>query len=354
MLEARGEFEAAKPYYEDVQKIFEKLSAQEPDKTQWQNELGYAHNNLGKLALGQGRLDVAVAEYRADQGIKRKLFNLDGNNHEAQQNLAVSNAILGRTLAICGQPEFGTRYLNDALADLRALMVFDSTQVDWKFFFARYSEQLGSLLRQLGQFDTAAAAGSDSLRELDALTAKDATKVEWQQELAQSRLESARLALARNDVMGAQKLVASASDALNSLLKNAPDSRNLVLLSAQTDTVAGQIATKRGDVAAARERWTRARNALAALGKAGNDINLLAASATCLLLLDDIEAAQPVVSKLAAIGYRTPDFVALTDSKHVAFPADARLSQRIAEILDQEPEAGEGKQGRGAQPPTKH
>ena len=120
-----------------MRKIFEKLSAHEPDKINWQTELGYAHNNLGKLALEQGQLDVAVAEYRADQSIKIRLAAHDVNNHELQQSVAISNAILGRTLAICGRLEIAKRYMSDAIAGLQTLIVFDSTQVDWRVSFSQ-------------------------------------------------------------------------------------------------------------------------------------------------------------------------------------------------------------------------
>ncbi len=354
VLETRGEFVAAKPYYEEVQKIFERLSTREPEKAQWQIELGDSYNNLGKLALEQGQLAEAVAAYRADLKIKMTLAARDPNNHEVQAYLAISNAILGRTLGICGKAEIAKDYLGAAVAGLRTLMAFDSAQTDWKYLFARYSEQLGGLLRQLGQFDAAAAADSESLHELEVLVAKDATNVEWQQQLAQSRLEGARLALARKDMAGAEKLIGPARDAVGRLRGNAPENRNLILLSAETDIVAGEIAARRGVAGGARDTWIRARDAVATLGKTGSDINILAAWATCLLLLDDLENAQPVVSKLAAMGYRTPDVVALTTSRQVDFPFDTQLSQRIAKTLNQEPAIGEGKQGREAQLPTHH
>ena len=354
VLETRGDFAGARPYFEEEQKIFERLSAREPDNTRWQSELGDAHSNLGKLALEQGRLDQTVAEYHADLTIKKKLVALDANNQDAKQNLAISNALLGRTLAICGNTEAAREHLADAVSGLKELIAFDSTQADFRRLFARYSEQLGGLLRQLGQFDAAGAADADSLRELEALTAKDATNTQWQQDLAQSRLESARLALARHDTAGAEKIAVPARDALSNLLKDSPDNRNLILLAAHAEIVFGQITAAGGEAAASREHWARASEQLAGPASSGSDITFLAAWATSLLLLDDVKAADPVVSKLAAMGYRTPDFVALTNSKQVAFPADAALAQRIAAILEQEPEIGEHKQGRVVQEPTKH
>jgi len=160
--------------------------------------------------------------------------------------------------------------------------------------------------------------------------------------------------MARKDVTGAEKLIGPAKDAVGRLRENAPDNRNLILLSAQTEMVAGEIAARHGDAGASHDTWIRARDALATLGKTGSDINVLAAWATCLLLLDDLETARPIVSKLAARGYRTPDFVELATSKQLDFPLDAHLSQRIAEILKQEPLVGEGKQGGEARQPTQH
>jgi len=158
--ETRGEFAAAKPYYEEVQKIFERLSARDPDKTQWQSQLGDSYNNLGKLAVEQGQLPEAVAAYRADQQIKMRLAARDPNNHEVQENLAISNAILGRTLAICGHAEIAKDYFGTAVSGLRTLMTFDPTHTNWRYLFARYSEQLGGVLRQLGELDTAAAVAN--------------------------------------------------------------------------------------------------------------------------------------------------------------------------------------------------
>jgi len=352
--EIRGEFAAAKPYYQEVQKIFERLSAREPDKTQWQSQLGDSYNNLGKLAVEQGELPDAVAAYRADQQIKMKLAARDPNNHDVQENLAISNAMLGRTLAICGHGEIARVYFGTAVTGLKTLITFDPTHTNWRYLFARYSEQLGGLMRQLGEIDAAVVAENESMRELESLANQDSTNAEWRQQLAQSRLEGARLALARKDMTGAEKLIGTAKDAVGRLRENAPDNRNLILLSAQTDIVAGEIAARRGEAGTSRDTWSRARDAVAALGKTGSDINFLAAWATCLLLLDDLENARPVVSKLAAMGYRTPDFVELATRKQLDFPVDAQLSERISEILKLESVFGEGKQEGEARQPTQH
>ena len=333
VLEARGEFSAAKPYYEAVRKIFETLQAKEPNKSRWRAQLGDAHNNLGKLALEQGQLDQAIAAYQADQRIKAELSVREPGNRELQEYLAVSNAILGRTLAIGGESEAAKRYLADAVSGLKAMLKIDSSQTGWQFLFARYSEQLGGVLRQLKQFDAAAEVDGDSLRTLVQLSAKDPTNTEWQQELARSRIESARLQLDRRLTDAAEKFVDAARGAIDTMLAKSSDDRNVILLAAQADIVSGSVAAARGDRPRAHELWRRARDTIAPSAQSGADINFLANWATTLLLLEDIEAARPVVARLAAIGYRTPDFAVLVGTSQIDYPVNTEVSQRIANSL---------------------
>jgi tetratricopeptide (TPR) repeat protein len=333
VLEARGEFDEAKQRYEAVQKILEDLSARDPKNVRWRSYLGDAYDNLGKLALEQGQLDRAIAAYRADQRIKAELVTQDPNNHNQQQELAISNAIFGRSLSFCGELEVASRSLGEAVTSFKELMVFDATETEWQYLFARYSEQLSGILRQQGQADAAAAAGSDSLRVLEILVAKDPTNSVWQQQLARSRVESARARLAVNDAVTAAKLITEARDAIAPLRAKTPNDRNLILLDAQANTVAGEVAAQGGDATSAREGWTRARDTIAPIALSGNDVQVLAVSATTLLLLDDIDSARPLVARLAAMGYRTPDFVALTSSRNLDYPINEEFSRRIADSM---------------------
>ena len=333
VLEARGELAAAKANYEAVRKIFEDLVAREPTNTTWQSQLGNAYDSLGKLALEQGHLDLAVQNYRASQRIQAALAERDPNNHDQQYELVISDAILGRTLGICGELEAASRYLADAVAGLKALTSFDATQTDWQYLFARYSEQLGGVLRQRAQLDAAADADAHSLKVLESLTAKDPTDTEWQQELARSRIESARLKLAPGDAEAAIKLAKPALDTIEQLRAKTPDDRNLLLLAAQADILAGEASTERPDALLARDNWERARDAVAPAAQIGSDPNFLAVWASALLLLNEVDAARPAVAKLSVMGFRTPDFVALTASSRLAYTTDPVFAQRIADAM---------------------
>ena len=96
--------------------IFTRLHAMEPANTDWLSDQGDAWNNLGKLALEQGQPDDAIASYRADNRIKTELAARDPASHEAQENLLISNAILGRTLALRGDADAALKTVADAVA----------------------------------------------------------------------------------------------------------------------------------------------------------------------------------------------------------------------------------------------
>lgn len=333
VLEARGDFSTAKPYYVAARDNYVRLRAREPTNAQWPLQLAYAYNNLGKLALEQGQLGQAIAGYRADQHLKATLATQDPNNRQAQEGLLISNAILGRTLGLCGEMGAAVHFTGLAVAGVRKLMAFDTTNKYWQDAFALYSQQMGGLLRQQGQLDQAAAADDDAVRRLSDLAAGDPANTLWQQHLTQSRLEQSRLQLVRDDVGAAATTATDAQAAVKRLRRKNADDRGLILLAAQADLVLGQIAARRKDGAAASHYWTQARDTILPATRSGADPNFLAAYAEALLRLDQTEAARPVVTELNAMGYRTPDFVALVTRKHLAYPVNSEFSRRIAQIM---------------------
>ncbi|HEY2397241.1 MAG TPA: toll/interleukin-1 receptor domain-containing protein [Rudaea sp.] len=333
VLELRGDFAGALTEYEATRSIYEELGRREPGNSRWKSRLGDAYNNLGKLALQHGQIDQAIGAYRADQRIKAKLAASDPGNHDGQENLLVSNAILGRTLGLCGEIDAATQYTKDAVESARGLMSFDGTNADWQEYYALYSQQLGGLLRQKKRYEDAAIADADAVRVLDVLKNKDETRVDLRQELAQSQLESARLLLSRGEVEAAENLVNAARSAIEALRVKNADSRALILLAAQASTLFGEVAARRHEAGRARDHWLAARDTIGVAASTGEDPNFLAELASALLLLDDINQAKPVIGKLAAMGYRTPDFVALVESRQLAYPDNADVSQRIAEAM---------------------
>jgi tetratricopeptide (TPR) repeat protein len=319
VLEARGDYAAAKPYYNAVLKVYASLSKRDPRKAFWQTDLGDAYGDLGKVALEQGHLGVAITEYEINQRIEAELAKQEPGDHNQAWELVLINGILGRTLMLAGETTEAERHLRGAVDGADALTHFDATVPDWYYLHARYSEQLGGVLRQMRQLDKAAAVDANSLRELHTLVAKDPHNTEWQQELAASDLENARLALDQNHADTASQLIASALDLIAQLRDESPKNQSLLLLAAQARIVAGRASAEHGDVTSAQNDWQQAFQTLTPIAQSSNDIHVLATWAAVLLELDDLEAAKPVVAKLEAAGYNTPDFTGLAAAKDFSF-----------------------------------
>lgn len=334
VLEAHGDFSAAKPYYQAARDNFQQLSAYQPSNSQWALQLAYAYDDLGKLALEEGDLVQAIADYRADQRLKSALVARDpGSRAGAQEGLLVSNAILGRTLGLCGELRAAVHFTARAVASARSLVAFDRTEKYWVDFLGFYSQQMGALLRQQREFSQAGIDDSEALRLLSGLVARNPTNTFWQQQLAQVRLEDARLQLARNDVMKADAAAAAAQTTVRRLSAKSPGDRSLIQLAAQTDLVLGRIAARRNDRAAARRYWALARDTILPATRSGADPNVLADYAEALLRLDQVDAARPIVARLNQMGYRTRDFVALAKRKHLDYPINAEFLRRIMRIM---------------------
>ena len=326
VLEARGEFNSARAEYLATEVIYQRLAHLQPAKPAWQQLLGDAHNNLGKVALEQGNLAEALAQYRADQSIKAALAAHDPTNHDAQDNLVRSNAILGRALALCGQLDSAVHYVGEAVAAAKALVAFDPSDTGWQEYVGLYSQQLGGLLRQRGQLEAAAEADSDALRVFAVLIARDAGNSDWQQGLAKARVESARLKLRVGDAGAAQQLAQNAAQSIDRLRHADATDTRLTLLAAQAYLVLGEVAAARRDLASARDTWARARELVAPALRSGEDPNALAIAASASLLRDEPDVAQPLISRLAAMGYRTPDFDALLAAKRVTHVMAAEVA----------------------------
>jgi tetratricopeptide (TPR) repeat protein len=228
----------------------------------------------------------------------------------------ISDAILGRTLELCGAEKAGEHYVAESVSIARALVEYDPTQVDWREELGDYSRLLAEFARRAGDLGTATSLLSDGIRVLEKLASTDPTNATWRRDLATAGLEQGRLWIAHGDLAAAERALKGALAAIQSERKNNPQDRNLRLLEAQSYIVAGQLAWRQGEHEAARSDWSRSNDILAS--DIGVDPNLLATRATALLLLSDARVS-PVLNQLAATGYETPEFRLLLATKKKSY-----------------------------------
>jgi tetratricopeptide (TPR) repeat protein len=318
VLETRGEFETARTLYESVLSTATLLASRHPDDIQRQADLADAHDSLGKIALEQGKLAQAIDDYRDVRRIKTELSSRNPENRDAAERLLISDAILGRTLALCGASDEAMEHVRAAVDAAQALVAFDAKQVDWRFWLGKYGVQLGSLARSASRLQEAARHDDAALRVLSDLVATDGSNSTWQRELASAQVESARLRLALGEPVAAGTLLEAALATLARENAAGRGDRNLRLLEAQAHIVAGQLAAQRNEEAAAREHWVQAREAIANDVSVGANPNFLSAWASAHLLLGSPDAAQNAIDQLVAMGYHTPDFTVLLTASGMA------------------------------------
>ena len=330
VLETRGQFDAARRLYESVRATAELLASRKPDDIQRQADLADAHDSLGKIALEQGQLEAAIADYRDVHRIKADLSARSPTDRDATERLLISNGILGRTLALCGKQAEATQHLTEAVSAAKILVAFDAKQVDWRFWAGKYGLQLGSVARSAGRLDEAVDHDQAALQVLTELVATDRTNSAWQRELASARVETARLHLARNDLVRAETLIRAALEALAS--NRGSGDRNLRLVEAEAHIVRGQLAARRNEPAVAQQHWTQASEVLAKDVAIGANPNILATWASAQLLLGNAEVARPTLERLRAMGYYTPDFAAVlaaAGSSAFVTPPEARCGRTV-------------------------
>jgi tetratricopeptide (TPR) repeat protein len=329
VLEARGDFDAAHAEYVVVLGNYERLSARESEKLNWKAELGYAHNNLGQIAWKEGHLDEAIREYGADRRIKASLAALEPNNAR-REDLLISNAIVGKSLAAVGETALAERHLKVAVDEAERLLEIDPTVTSWQEDAGYYSMMLAALARARGDFADAAHLGERAVMHMRALARQDPDNVLWARELAEAELEGARRLLAQKRYGEAEDLIRAADQGFRPMVKKDPADRTHALVLARIDIVAGDVAEARGDSAAALAAWQRADASTHALASASRDPAWIDTRIGALLRLHDAASAQSLLAQLAAMGYRHPDLTAAVSARGVAFEPDPEAARRIA------------------------
>jgi tetratricopeptide (TPR) repeat protein len=308
--EARGEFAAARSLYEVALVTFQTLTSR-TGEIRWKSDLADAAESLAKVVMEEGQLTQAIAGYRDVYRIRNQILVSSPSDRDSQENLLITDAALGGALALCGDEDAAARYARAAVRLARELIAFDTTQGDWRLELAKYSRLLGGIARGTGRLDEAAGADSEALRVLAELVAMDRTNTAWRLELARAQVESARLHIATGNIAEAEKLLNTGLAALQRERADGTVNRKLQLYEAEALIALGEVAARRQDMAAARDRWEQARGTIGGAAKIGAEPEFLATWTKSLLLLGDTATARPVLDQLALMGYQTRDFEAL-------------------------------------------
>ena len=90
VLRAQGKLDEALAAFRADLAISERLAAADPGNTRWQRDLAVSYNKIGDVLAGAGRRDEALAEYRKSLDICEKLVATDRANTLWQTDLVIA------------------------------------------------------------------------------------------------------------------------------------------------------------------------------------------------------------------------------------------------------------------------
>ncbi|WIG56279.1 MAG: hypothetical protein OJF61_002067 [Rhodanobacteraceae bacterium] len=323
VMQNRGQLEAAETDYRDMLLLARTLAASRPDNANAQ-ALGKAHDLLAGLALQRGDLAGAVRESSAAVVVAERALARDPKDNDQRHFALDTRAVLGHALVLVGDERSGTRDLQQAADTATRLLQADPND-DWsRSGAAIYSSELAGLQRANGHLAAAEALSAKAVTIMAAETKRDSTDnndyadilVERALDLQAAGKHAAADAAARNALGVLQTLIAANPHSLDA--EQAAMRARLLLATANPDPARAT---------ALREEALRA---LQSAPVTHDDLDSMALEIQALLALDRKADAQPLIRRLWNGGYRDPEFVALMQREHIAYPVNRGFQARLA------------------------
>ena len=321
VLEARGLLDKATAQYKDMLVASNQLIALDSARSvrsDWMSLPGLAHNNLAKMALLRGDLAAAESEYQADLDIETALARRDPSNNSQAEKVLISQATLGRTLAMTGDVTAGINQMRHALDQVARLLNIEPNGTVFAEDEGLYSSQLARLLRLSGDMAGANALTSQSLAVLGKLSKQDPGNAGWQQELAEALIEQATQSRQTGDTTAAREQVQSALAILEPQLANQANDRSTVLAILAARLLLADVSASTASATKLREQ---ALQTIQSQVSGRNDPRLRVLLASALFGLGRHGDAATLSSTLWHDGFHDPAFVALLRKQGVTLPA---------------------------------
>jgi tetratricopeptide (TPR) repeat protein len=201
VLTAQNKLDEALAAYRDAAVIARTLVAKHGDQAnndKWQHDLAQSYGGIGIVLRAQGKLEEAVAAYRASLAIIQALTAKDPSNTAGQSLVLTFNLTIGDALADLGKLEEALAAYREANSIATALVAQDSDNHGWRHQLALSCNDIGNVLHDLGKLEEALAAYRDASAIAKMLVAKDASNAEWQHDLAVSYVGMGNVLAARD------------------------------------------------------------------------------------------------------------------------------------------------------------
>ncbi len=285
------------------------------------------HNlNLGKLALMRGDLATAIAEDAADDSIEAALSARDPKDNDQREDMMRVRAILGRMRAMTGDVEVGTRDLQQAVDIAAQLVKLDPSSTSFQEKLSLYFSQLSRLRRLSDDLPVAQTLLAQALPIFAALIKQEPANTDVQLGFAEAQLEQAAQSRAVGQADAARVQARAATALLDPLFAAHPSKRDTLLSMTGAKLL---LASVMEDAQTAQQLREEALKMTKGVESGSGDPRLLALQVEALLALGRKTDAQPITQQLWNSGYRDLALVALLQSEHIDYPANAAFQLRL-------------------------
>ena len=350
----RGRLEAAEQAFLTYRDLAEQLASLDPDKPEWQAEVGMAYSNLGTVLLDRGRPAEALEallrtraslaallpqrpalalEAASNHGWIAKAQEMQGELQSAlderQQQIALLRAMpdaprdrkvlnalgvaLGetaRSLLDLGRLPEALQHARERLAVVAPLVQADPQNKAWNRNLALAHLQLAEALEAGGEHRDARQQGQLAQQHTKRL-AQGAAVVDWQVFVRGSALAlTAALDAADHRPGPRAELEAFVAELRHLPQRDAVLTARERLATARVHLALGDLHARHGRAGAAREQWLAVREHLSDKAE-GNDPQALTLLAAALWRLGQAEQARELVRRVSQTPYRHPAYKAL-------------------------------------------
>jgi hypothetical protein len=310
ILESKGDLVQARGEYEAYLATSRRVARMKPHDDKALQQVAEAQDNLGQLLFAEGDLAGAERAYSDERALLQAIAKGDPRNAAAQTDLAQAETFYARVAGALGHDAAARESLGKALRLGETLLQDDAGNVEKMGDVASYNRRLGRMLRLDGDVARAQPLLARSRALYVQMLALSPDNSRARLGLALTALEQARLAWQAGDAASAQSRADDAAVRSSALLHERNDDRNASMALAGAQLLLGKIETARNQRDAARQAWTQGVSALAVFGADSNDPDQLALQAELQQHLGRPGAAQPVLARLDAMGYRDAEFIA--------------------------------------------
>lgn len=363
-----GDLTAARPHFEAYRDLSERLVRMEPQRTEYQMELAYAHSNLGSLERQAGDLAAALPSFEKSLATKQRLAAQDPADPKGRFELAADQDLIGLTMIELGRLAEALPHLTASLRLRQDLVQSDPESFRFRDFLGIAHDSLGDWYEARGQPDEALEHALRSQEIFSRLAARDPANQLWRWKLGLSQAKEGHLRVLRGETRQAVSLLAPLAESAARRIAKEPGDRRWRLLAAGVDTtlgtalaeqgrnaearrsaeravrwmealhavepddramawqlakgliLLGRIELRHGDAAAASAAWERARSFLEPAARRTGSMKLREPWAQVLLLLQRKDEARLILAELRSCGYLPTELLELCREEGMEIP----------------------------------